>query len=507
MKNSRITILSLIASVIILSFAPAIPVNADTVVYVTKTGTKYHSTRSCRGLNRAKSVSTMMESEAKKHYSKCSLCWNGSSSSSNTSNSSSNKSNTGNNNANNTNTLKYAVLKKSSLVLSVGDVDDIYDYLSNENGKFNFKSKNTSVVGISSDGTIKAKTTGKTKIIINQTISGKTKKIGALKVTVKGSNSSSTDDFKDTALTGMRTIGTVTYAEPTEWRMTVEKEDSDTYTYYPSPSSNSVLYMVNVVKDESFENLYLEERDFFDWIEKDPHSYGFDNLESLERMSIDGIPVGVIKFRKNNTESKMYTFIDSGYSYNFYVTQLEDLDNKWEAILDRIVSSITINSSDTNKGLSITNLFSTTTFSNTFILHSIEFAEPDGWRKVVKENSVYYYPSRSSNNSFIFICAYDMDENIVTSTDRDIFNKDYISGLNSNGAVRSYGTTMIDGINSGWARAYTYEDVGRFDSYQYYFTYTDKRCYTISCTQYSTDLEPGLIDILNKMKDSIKIRR
>lgn len=49
---------------------------ADTDVYTTKTGTKYHSTDKCKGLSNAKEIFTKTESEAiKKGLSKCSICW------------------------------------------------------------------------------------------------------------------------------------------------------------------------------------------------------------------------------------------------------------------------------------------------------------------------------------------------------------------------------------------------------------------------------------------------
>ena len=59
-----------------------IPINsiADRTVYITKTGSKYHSTKECSGLNRAKSIYSCSESEAQsKGLTKCSICWDSSS--------------------------------------------------------------------------------------------------------------------------------------------------------------------------------------------------------------------------------------------------------------------------------------------------------------------------------------------------------------------------------------------------------------------------------------------
>ncbi len=59
-----------------------IPINstADRTVYITKTGSKYHSTKECSGLNRAKSIYSCSESEAQSRgLTKCSICWDSSS--------------------------------------------------------------------------------------------------------------------------------------------------------------------------------------------------------------------------------------------------------------------------------------------------------------------------------------------------------------------------------------------------------------------------------------------
>ena len=60
-----------------------IPINsiADRTVYITRTGSKYHSTKDCSGLNRAKSIYSCSESEAQSRgLTKCSICWDSSSS-------------------------------------------------------------------------------------------------------------------------------------------------------------------------------------------------------------------------------------------------------------------------------------------------------------------------------------------------------------------------------------------------------------------------------------------
>lgn len=59
-----------------------IPINsiADRTVYITRTGSKYHSTKECSGLNRAKSIYSCSESEAQSRgLTKCSICWDSSS--------------------------------------------------------------------------------------------------------------------------------------------------------------------------------------------------------------------------------------------------------------------------------------------------------------------------------------------------------------------------------------------------------------------------------------------
>jgi len=51
---------------------------ADTTVYITKSGSKYHKTSTCKGLNNAKNVIPTSESAARaKGLSKCSICWSG----------------------------------------------------------------------------------------------------------------------------------------------------------------------------------------------------------------------------------------------------------------------------------------------------------------------------------------------------------------------------------------------------------------------------------------------
>ena len=50
--------------------------NTSKKVYVTKTGKKYHSRKSCRGLNRAKKIYTSTLKKAKKRgLKKCKICY------------------------------------------------------------------------------------------------------------------------------------------------------------------------------------------------------------------------------------------------------------------------------------------------------------------------------------------------------------------------------------------------------------------------------------------------
>ena len=81
MKNKlRITSI-IMALVMMLSVAGY----ASTTVYTTATGSKYHSTTGCRGLNNARAIYSESESSAiSKGLTKCSICWNSSSSSTTT---------------------------------------------------------------------------------------------------------------------------------------------------------------------------------------------------------------------------------------------------------------------------------------------------------------------------------------------------------------------------------------------------------------------------------------
>lgn len=77
--RKRVIALGLILCMV-LSLAPAIGVYADSTVYYTKSGSKYHYSRSCRGLSRAKNVySTSLSSARSKGLTACSICSGGSS--------------------------------------------------------------------------------------------------------------------------------------------------------------------------------------------------------------------------------------------------------------------------------------------------------------------------------------------------------------------------------------------------------------------------------------------
>ena len=88
--NSKRSVLTLILTIILaVSLLCPAAVFADTTVYTTETGTKYHSTSTCSGLSNAKKVYTDTESNAiSRGLTKCSKCWSGSSSSSSSSSSS-----------------------------------------------------------------------------------------------------------------------------------------------------------------------------------------------------------------------------------------------------------------------------------------------------------------------------------------------------------------------------------------------------------------------------------
>ena len=207
-KKMRTLLLTIpVALCLILSFTvDSIPVNADRTVYVTESGSKYHSKKDCRGLNNASRIFEESESAAIKNgKTKCSLCW-GDSSNDNNSNDNNPPENNTNNNSSNTNdttvpstdnsqdsttnnttsdSQTYATLEKNKITLKVGKTSDITDYLSNENGKLKYKSKNADIASVSSSGVIKAKKEGKAKIVVKQTINGIKKKIGVITVTVK----------------------------------------------------------------------------------------------------------------------------------------------------------------------------------------------------------------------------------------------------------------------------------------------------------------------------------
>ena len=68
----KLQISSLILLLVLLSFGAY----AETTVYTTRTGKKYHSTQYCTGLNNAKEIYTETETSAiNKGLTKCDLCW------------------------------------------------------------------------------------------------------------------------------------------------------------------------------------------------------------------------------------------------------------------------------------------------------------------------------------------------------------------------------------------------------------------------------------------------
>ena len=89
MKTKRNVMTLILTIILAVSLLCPAAVFADTTVYTTETGTKYHSTSTCSGLSTAKKVYTDTESSAiSRGLTKCSKCWNGSSSSSSSSSSS-----------------------------------------------------------------------------------------------------------------------------------------------------------------------------------------------------------------------------------------------------------------------------------------------------------------------------------------------------------------------------------------------------------------------------------
>jgi len=95
MKFRRKALISIVMALAIIVSTPSINTFADTVVYVTKTGTKYHYSRNCKGLNNAKTIiETTLSSAQSSGHTACSLCATNSSSSDNSSTSESNSSTT-----------------------------------------------------------------------------------------------------------------------------------------------------------------------------------------------------------------------------------------------------------------------------------------------------------------------------------------------------------------------------------------------------------------------------
>ena len=84
-KGKRIVAAPLSLMMLALLVLPPISARADQTVYVTATGKHYHSTRSCRGLNRARSVyETTLSNAQSRGLTPCSLCCGGAYTPSNT---------------------------------------------------------------------------------------------------------------------------------------------------------------------------------------------------------------------------------------------------------------------------------------------------------------------------------------------------------------------------------------------------------------------------------------
>ena len=100
-KQGKNIILCIVLSLALLFEVPMTTLHADTTVYTTATGKKYHFSQSCRGLNNARNIYTSTLSAAQaKGLTACSICASGSAENSN---SSSNENAANNNSANNKN--------------------------------------------------------------------------------------------------------------------------------------------------------------------------------------------------------------------------------------------------------------------------------------------------------------------------------------------------------------------------------------------------------------------
>ena len=87
------TAVSVFLSLVLVLELPMATIHADTTVYTTATGSKYHFSRSCRGLNNAKNVYETSLTDAKSRgLTACSICSSGSSDNSDSSSSSNNSS-------------------------------------------------------------------------------------------------------------------------------------------------------------------------------------------------------------------------------------------------------------------------------------------------------------------------------------------------------------------------------------------------------------------------------
>ncbi|SEL94832.1 hypothetical protein SAMN04487770_12173 [Butyrivibrio sp. ob235] len=177
-------ILGVMLSLVLLLELPMATIHADTTVYTTATGSKYHFSSSCRGLSNAKNIYTSTLSEAKaKGLTACSICATGSaddseSSSSkktssdenNSSKEASSKNNNSSKEAEKNETVSLTSQKKTAsvhvgdiVILKINNKKKVTWAASNKNVKFLKKSKKQSKLKMLKAGKTKitAKVNGK----------------------------------------------------------------------------------------------------------------------------------------------------------------------------------------------------------------------------------------------------------------------------------------------------------------------------------------------------------
>ncbi|WP_408069388.1 hypothetical protein [Butyrivibrio sp. JL13D10] len=176
-KYLKKSIVCTLLSLVLMLELPMTTIHADTTVYTTATGTKYHFSRSCRGLSRAKNIYETSLSDAKASgLTACSICSSGSSNDSNSSSSDKKSSDDNTSSESNSDSKKETVsltIDKKKASVHVGDTiilkikgnkKKVTWTASNKNVKFQKKTKTQAKLKMLKAGKTKvtAKLKGKT---------------------------------------------------------------------------------------------------------------------------------------------------------------------------------------------------------------------------------------------------------------------------------------------------------------------------------------------------------